>query len=156
MSYDCPRCQSEQTQKVSIAYQSGISKINTSTTQGGVLVGNAGLNAGIGEGETSGVMQTEFSKSIAPPKEQPYTFSFFISAIVFGPILVFLTIFKIDNSVTIFLDFLLAIAAMIWAIKGIHKHNKIQYPPLMERWQRQFICLRCGTIFEPNQQNTSG
>ncbi len=149
---NCPKCQSEQTQKVSIAYQSGVTNVNTITSSSGVILGGAGFNVGLGKGKTTGTMKTQLSQSISPPRKYSYKELFkrgFVFLIVSS---IVITLLNIRN---LYVSYFITFAIFFWMYKkykDASTYNNNTFPRLLAQWNKNFICLRCGTIFEPGQQ----
>ena len=74
MSYACPACNNEGTQRVSMAYQSGVSVINTTSVGAATGIGSGPTMVGIGK--THGTSQTETARSLAPPEKLSYPKAF--------------------------------------------------------------------------------
>lgn len=159
MLFKCPTCCSENTQRFSVAHESGISSVNYSSTENGVYFGNGGIMFKKGTSHTTGTKQTWLSTRTAPPQRQ-HTWSLLFGviyvvipwAIISIPICIYLFKFSIQTT-----DFIWKAGAwllFLWICYEIYrsrKFNKTQLPLLMDKWHRTFICLRCGHIFLSNK-----
>ncbi|MFA7656516.1 hypothetical protein [Acidithiobacillus thiooxidans] len=141
MNFDCPYCHSGQTQKLSVAYASGLSKIDAWVS--GAAIGSGGYD--IAGGKVTGNLQSVLSQNAAPPAK----------AGIFGPVLMITaTFFILDlmvswpslaNDVLNILWIPACIAWILWALR----HNRKVWPRQYKDWDSYFICLRCGMRFCP-------
>ena len=130
VSFSCPHCQSENTQKLSIIFTGGTSALTAVT---------ADVNSiGIGGAGTKGVMQTTMAKKYAPPAKQK----------VIGPFFAFLLIGFIANFWVSWGMTAGLIVGALCAAAAIH-HNLKVYPGQFAQWNDQFLCMRCETVFTP-------
>ena len=141
MTLSCPSCHSENTQKLSVIYEEGLSHINTKTRSTGVGFARGGMGIGFGRGKTRGTSQSSASLKASPPTKLSMTW---------GVVLVVLGVIFIRGS---FL-WLAAIGLGGWLIYRAYKFNHEQWPELFAKWDRAFQCLRCGTIFEASMMRT--
>lgn len=138
MAFNCPRCQSENTQKLSMLHELGTSIIDTATVGGGV--GSHG-SLGVGAANTTGTSQTKLAQKYAPPKKEPVLGAFFgcaflglIASIFFSGV-----------------AFLIGAVLGVFAAYAGYKKNKEEYPAKLRQWQSQFLCLRCENLFVPHE-----
>lgn len=146
MIYKCPKCSSEQTQRLSIAYQSGLSEIKA-TTSGNGIFNNWSSN-------TSGIKQTRLSAMTAPPEKRSYIWlliGFFIIFVIWV-----LAVATIGVLLKISPDIINTIAESgKWLIVAFWSYftyrafvfNQKTRPLLLNKWKAAFICLRCGRVF---------
>lgn len=137
--FQCPHCMAGNVQKLSMAYENGISVSTINSTGVGVGVAGGKLGVGIGKSKGTSNTKTELAKKIEPPKKQSM-----ISII--GICFVMMVI--IGN--TIGWGFFTTIFAGIVIVGGIYgcwDHNKNVYPREIEKWNKQYLCLVCGTRF---------
>lgn len=68
----CPKCQSEDTQKISVIIEHGTTEIETETRSTGVGFGSRGsVGFGVGKSSTSGVAQTTLAKKFSEELNTP-------------------------------------------------------------------------------------
>ncbi len=158
MDLHCPNCNSTDLKKVSLAYQEGLQRVSTRTRLRGVVVGTDGPDVVVGRATTKGTQQTEISKALTPPKKWSYLKLFGWSVLVFlsvGWIVFYVnTITKNSSSVSsVPLTVYTVLAGGVFvALFLIHwKHNHSSYPQQYAKWDRSFICERCGAV---SQQET--
>lgn len=155
MDLHCPNCNSTDLKKVSLAYEEGLSRVNARTRIRGVVVGTDGPDLVVGRATTKGAQQTDISKALTPPKKWSYRKLFGWSILVFlsvGWIVFYVnTITKDASSVssvplTVYAvisgSIFLALFLVYW------NHNHSTYPRQFERWDRSFVCQRCGAVSE--------
>jgi hypothetical protein len=153
MDMQCPNCRSTDLKKVSLAYQEGLQHVNTRTRLRGVVVGSDGPDVVVGRATTKGMQQTDISKALTPPKKWSYLRLFGWSALVFlsvGWVVFYVnTITKNSSSVSSFplTIYALVSAGVFVALFLVYsKHNQSTYPRQFAKWDRSFICERCGTV----------
>ena len=154
MDLRCPKCNSTDIKKLSLAYQQGISHVNARTRLHGVVVGSDGPDLIVGSGTTKGFQQTAISKAAAPPTRWSYKRLTGWSVLVFLAVgwIVFYTNTVTTNSesvlsvpLTLYIIVALGIFAVI--VTCFWKHNA-GYRLKFAKWNRSFLCERCGTISE--------
>ena len=156
MDLQCPNCRSTDLKKASLAYQEGLQHVSTRTRLRGVVVGSDGPDVVVGRATTKGMQQTEISRVLAPPTKWSYIKLIGWAVVVFlsvGWIVFYMnTVVKNSSSVfsvplTIYTVFsagvFVAFVLVYW------KHNHYTYERQFGRWDRSFICQRCGAVSQP-------
>ena len=134
MQLSCPRCKSENTQKLSLLVEGGTSK--TSTTTFGV--GGVGGNMAAGGALSSGVSTSKLAeKNKAPEKIPVIRLSL---AILFLAWLI--SLFAGATAMTIGFLLVVVVAVSGW------RYNWTKFGREFAQWDAKFICLRCSNIFE--------
>ena len=153
MDLHCPNCNSTDLKKVSLAYQEGLSRLNARTRIRGVVVGGDGPDLVVGRATTKGTQQTEISKVLTPPKKWSYGKFLGWSLVLFlsvGWIVFYVnTITRNSSSVSSvpLTIYIVLSGAVFVAFFFLHwKHNHSSYPQRYAKWDRSFICERCGAI----------
>lgn len=152
-SFACPHCQSTEIQRFSVAYQSGISQINTKSAGIGMSLSG---KVGIGGAKTKGQSQTELSRMTAPPKKRTYGIwigcgfvLWFLLAGLVGSIIP--NPGALDGTlVDSILKTLITIGAWTPALFLMYKtflYNRDVHPKLMQQWNNSWVCFRCGHKF---------
>ena len=145
----CPNCSSENVQSVKVAHQIGKSSVNVS---GGSL--GWGRNSGftLGSHKLSGTQQNEFSQSIAPPKSPDEVFTTKVSCLGLIVIVVFTamlsTAAKLEDNTATTLGVIFIFTFLIGQALSYSSYKK-KYTRELAKWERNFICLRCGHIYTP-------
>jgi len=136
----CPQCNSDNTQKLSVVYEHGTQNIQTTgrTYGSGVGLGRGGFGVGLGSSTTStkGKSQSIAAKNAAPPDKK----KIIIPLALMGAGL--FTAFAIHG-----ITGLLLVAVGGFIFWKFSQYNSNTYPPLMEQWQRSWLCNWCGSMF---------
>lgn len=133
----CGQCASDQLQKASLVYESGLSFINTTTT--GVGGGFGGIGGGVGR--TSGTQVSAISAKAAPPRK----------AKVVGPIVFFFVMLMIALSGSLYFLIIPALTG-IFIVRGI-SYNRSKFPGEYATWDALYMCHRCGAFTKPTFVN---
>ena len=72
MDLRCPKCNSTDLKKVSIAHEEGLFRNESRTRLGAVVVGGGGPDLVVGKATTRGTHQSALSKKLAPPVKWSY------------------------------------------------------------------------------------
>jgi hypothetical protein len=153
MKNKCPSCDSENTIKSSVAYQAG-----TSTGSfGGIgidLQGDIGSFGGINSS------QTLFAQSVSPPKA-PGSNPLGLVLLIIGGLSVVLGIgyYQDPDTHKKWLCVLGIIFGVLFLIIGIiqllidHGRKRNYHEFILTKWASEWVCLRCGTKFEPRKSS---
>lgn len=132
----CTQCNSENTQRLSVIYQSGTQHISTtSRTYGGG--GGSGFGVGAATTSTSGTAQSYLATKAAPPPKKSYKWI---------PLLVFIAVVIMVYTGNILLFGIIAGIAAFLFYKAF-RYNKDVYPGLRAIWLKSWHCNKCGTIY---------
>lgn len=133
----CENCGADAYRKLSVIHAGGLSVTqNTSVGVGLTLGGSIGL----GKAKTAGTSQTVLSAKAAPPKERR------LSAWALLGILLGLG-WTAGGADYVALG-VLTLAGTGYYIFRTVKYNKDEFPKLYARWDRSYMCERCGTVSE--------
>jgi DNA-directed RNA polymerase subunit RPC12/RpoP len=149
MSWQCPKCSSEDFRKLSVIYESGTQTGTTKSTSTG-RSSSAYLNAFDRQDVahhrsttvSESVHQTAQAAKCTPPGTKKLR-----GAI--GGIAVFGFFFLVTLSSP-------GLWTLVWAalcaglgyyVYSAFKYNRGVYPTLVEEWRNSYLCLRCDTIF---------
>lgn len=137
----CPKCASDHTQKLSLAVHAGTMTTNTTTA----LIGGSGGHLGQGLAFSSGSTSSQLAKQNPEPKKRSLAAPFLIGLPVAG----------------MFWPFTGGIIALLvlclfglWAFANA-SYNREEVPKRHREWNRQYLCMRCGGIFAPNEKKYS-
>lgn len=132
---NCPQCKSDNVQKLSVIYDAGTHKINTTSSTFGSGVGNrGGFGIGTATTRTQGTSQTKAAEKAAPPKKKNYMWAAIIIAVG-----LFLSIESIA--------FILVLPIGGYLAYRAYTYNSVNYPPLFSAWEKQWMCNKCGEIY---------
>lgn len=122
MKYACPCCESKLIRNKYVVYMNGRSEYSGISSRMGISIGRRRTSAWLGGLSYSGTRQTLLAKNSAPPS-------------IFPPILLVLFIIFISKMAAL-------VFVGIWVLFALKKS---------EDYEKQWICLRCGVIFIPNE-----
>jgi DNA-directed RNA polymerase subunit RPC12/RpoP len=148
MKIKCPSCDSEDTIRCSVAYQTG----TTTGSFGGIGVDLQGDIGGFGGISSS---QTLFAQSVSPPKA-PASNPFALILLIVGGLSTLLGFAYYNDPDTHkkWICVLMVCIGILLLIIGIyilfvdHPRKMNFYNFTLIQWERQWVCLRCGTKFE--------
>ncbi len=137
----CPKCESENTQRLEMAFNNGTQNISTTSNSAGVGIGSGGrIGFGGGVTKTSGQSQSVLAQQAAPPVKKSYKvpFVFFF----FGILIPFIKI-EVGNIV---------VGLVIAGISGYllylrFQFNSQKWPELYQYWSESWLCHKCGGIY---------
>ena len=152
MDLRCPKCNSTDLKKVSLAYQEGLYRTDARTRLSAALVGGNGPDLVVGRATTQASHQSALSKQLSPPAKWSYlkVGSWSVLAFLCVGWLVFYVNTVATNSSTVSsfpLTFFALISAAIFALLLflVWRHNHANKKRFAE-WDSSFICSRCGTV----------
>lgn len=131
----CEKCNSDNTQRLQVVFESGTSAINTHSNTVGAGFGGA-FGIGGATTKTTGTSQTVLGGKAAPPLKKPYKW-----AVI--SLLVGFVFFIADGKV---LGGILMAAGAIF-VYAAATYNKNQWPSLYKHWQDCWLCHKCGHIY---------
>ena len=149
----CPKCNSTDLKKVSLAHQEGLFRSEGRTRLSAVVAGSGGPDLVVGRATTRGTQQSALSKKLTPPLKWSYL------KVIGWSVLVFLSagwlVFYINSvttkattvssaPLTLFALIYAAILALLLFL--VWRHNHSSYQTQYAEWDKSFICERCGTV----------
>ena len=153
MDLRCPKCNSTDLKKVSLAYEEGLFRSEGRTRLRAVAVGSGGPDLVVGRAATQGTQQSALSKKLTPPVKWSYL------KVIGGSVLVFVCvgwlvfyINTVTTNATIVSSAPLTLFALIYAailallLFLVWRHNHSSYQTQYAEWDKSFICERCGTV----------
>jgi hypothetical protein len=157
MELRCPKCNSTDLKKVSLAYQEGLYQGYERTRLSAALVGSGGPDLIVGRASTQTSRRSPLSKRLKPPVKWSYRKVIFWSALVFVCVgwLVFYDNTITRSATTVMSPALMGyilMAAVVFAFIAalVVRHNLSVYPKRLAEWDRSFICQCCGTVSGQN------
>jgi hypothetical protein len=124
MSITCPKCNGEDTQKVSLFFESAVRATVAATTS-----------------------QPALLEAAAPPKKGSYFHIF--ECWFIGTMVMDLVASMCGWPKALGQSLISAILiACIYAGVRAYIYNRNDWPPLYAKWQQSYICLKCSNIFE--------
>ena len=152
----CPNCNSADLKKVSLAYQEGLFCTAAHTRFSAGAAGGHGPGIIIGKATTRGLHQSLLSERLSPPVKWSYRKLIRWWAVLFLSIdwiVFYVNTFVIKNfphvlspPVTRFA--LLSAATFVLLLVLFWRHNRSAYKRQYSKWDRSYLCPRCGTLTE--------
>ena len=156
MDLRCPKCNSTDLKKVSLAYQEGLYRTNANTRLSAALVGGNGPDLVVGRATTQASQQSALSKQLSPPTKLSYlkVGSWSILAFLCIGWMVFYINTVTTNSSTVSsppltIFGLISAAILVLLLFLVWKHNHFIYEKRFAEWDRTFFCKRCGALGMP-------
>jgi hypothetical protein len=153
MDLRCPKCNSTDLKKVSIAHEEGLFQNESRTRLRAVVVGGGGPDLVVGKATTRGTHQSALSKKLAPPVKWSYL------KVIGWSVLVFLSVgwvlFYVNtvttNATTVLSAPLTAFglsagALFVVLMFLVFRHNHAIHHRRLAEWDNSFICQRCGAV----------
>ena len=136
----CPKCGSDNCQRLEVVYEGGTQQINTTSRTSGVgITGGPSLGGAMAHTSTTGTSQSTLARKAAPPQKKKI--GLFVVMIVIG------FIFMGLNSIIAKLIGLAVIGYGGYLIYKTSKYNKNEFPVNYNYWLNQWLCHKCGSIF---------
>ena len=151
MDLRCPDCNSTDLKRLSLVFQEGLSGVKTRSRLLALVFGEGGPDFAVGRAVTHGVLQTELSRTRKPPVKWSYRRLIFramaLTFVALAAYIVFVAsgtppVSTLPLKLYVFVApvVFLALAFAVW------RHNHLTFPREFARWDRSFICQRCGTV----------
>jgi uncharacterized integral membrane protein len=153
MDLRCPKCNSNDLKKLSLAHEEGLFRSEGRTRLRAVVAGSGGPDLVVARATTHGTQQSALSKKLAPPVKWSYLKVIGWSLLVFlsAGWLVFYVNSVTTNATTVSsapLTLFALISGAIFALLLflVWRHNHSSYQTQYAQWDNSFICERCGTV----------
>lgn len=145
MNLACPKCTSAEVRKLSMIYSEGLSTISAMSTGSSSGFSSSGsVGFGTHTTHTSGRQQTALSKQAAPPEKKHWIL--WSSAAAISGLIALGGLSHPSFWTLVFAG--LTVLSVKNAISG-KAYNAEVLPGLMQRWEKSFMCNRCGETFQP-------
>lgn len=135
----CPKCQSENTQTLEMAYRSGTQNLSGSIHASGIGFGRDGAAIAAGSGVLAGTTQSLLARDVAPPERRGYLFKAFFGFMASLGVMSGWGAFYWLSLAVLLVCFYRAYRCFAW--------NRTVWPDLMSAWRSTSICHRCGERF---------
>src|SRR5713226_3203562 len=153
MDLRCPKCNSTDLKKVSLAYEEGLYRLDARSRLRAVVLSGGGPDLVVGRATTRGTEQSALSKKLTPPVKWSYLKVVGWSVLLFVCVgwLVFYVNTVTANATTVSSAPLTLFALISGAIFALllflaWRHNHSIYQTQYAHWDKFFICERCGTV----------
>jgi hypothetical protein len=160
---ECSFCHSTNLVKVSLAYEQGLSELQSRSRLGGLSLATSGLGFWSGEARTTGTVQTRLSARLSPPTKMSYwkTALWWLLGLL---ALWFVGIALMPENAHKAKEFGQAFAWVADAYAGalvllwcfIWRYNHRVFPIQHRRWDHSFMCRRCGKMIRVNGDASAG
>jgi hypothetical protein len=149
----CTVCQSTNLVKISLAYEQGLSDYNGRSRSRGLSLGTGGMGLWGGSAKTTGTFQTRLSARLSPPTKMSYrktTVWWFLGFLALWFIAIALMPGNAHNAKEFSRecawvgDAYGAALVLLWCF--IWRYNHRVFPVQHRRWDRSFMCRRCGNV----------
>ncbi len=159
MDLRCPNCNSSDLKKASLAYEEGLTRGTSKSRFRALLFGEDGPNVVVGTAVMKGMYQTELSRALRPPKKRSYGKLLLWAGVVSVVSLIFYS-----HTVMSSASLVSALSVVMFGVMGtvvflsllfmIWRHNHLVYPRRYEKWERAFLCKRCGGVsYQPSEMS---
>jgi len=153
MDMRCPKCNSTDLKKVSLAYEEGLYQGHERTRLSAAMVGSGGPDLIVGRASTRASHQSVLSKRLKPPTKWSYLKVGSWSVLAFlcvGWIVFYVNMVRTNATTVISQPLVLfgffAAVAFVGLLFLTWRHNHSIYEKRFAEWDRSFICQRCGAI----------
>jgi hypothetical protein len=166
VEYNCNKCGSSSTQKISAIVSGGTSHGHARSRATTVGMVDGGLAVAGTSGSTKTTMQTELAQKLAMPTRRTESWIFHgvliggALAWVGGAIAGFLGAMVVSAGFGVILGLVAGVWTMFYCVKhyrdGARRNvqfNRLEYPQAKEQWSLGFYCHRCENVFIPRSQN---
>src|SRR5712692_10086414 len=160
MDLRCPKCNSTDLKKVSLAHEEGQFRVDTRTRLRGVIVGEGGPDVVVGRATTRGIQQTELSKHLSSPAKWSYKkLVLWFAVVSFIALVVYVRSVMSGpapaSSLPVSLYAILAPAAFISMVAVFWNHSHSTYQRQYTQCNQSGICQRCGAVRQQTSPGTS-
>lgn len=137
----CPKCESENTQRLQVAFQNGTQNISTSSRSTGIgISSNGSLGLGLGSSKTSGQSQTILAQQVAPPPKKSLKWP------VIGGIVGWILLTS-KGPIAVILIGIAILGISGYLIYQRRQFNSKEWPGLYQHWSNSWICHKCGDVY---------
>jgi hypothetical protein len=143
MDFVCPSCKSDNTQRLSVIYEGGLSNVNTKSRGAAIGFARGGIGLGFGTTKTRGTSQTAASERASPPLKKPYLKPLALFIMGFLVMQLFVNNNKIFGEIVFYAWF----AASGGWIYYAFQYNSKTWPSLRVIWDNSYLCNRCNSIY---------
>jgi hypothetical protein len=139
----CPKCESENTQRLEVVFHGGTQNISTTSNSAGIGIGSGGrIGFGGGVTTTSGQTQSTLAAACAPPVKKKADKKWLLVLVsVIWPIMAL-------QAHWIFFVISLILIGFVWKNWLANaKYIAEEWPKLYQHWAESWLCHKCGGIY---------
>ena len=155
MKITCPKCESEDVQRLAMIYQRGTATTVSSST----TLGDVGGYLAVGGSVLSATQQSLLAQQATPPlprmaSDWSYVFGFIVLVCGVVTLVVAFSLALEDLPITLIVGGMITVVGITAFLsarasaRDADQYNRTTYPRLKEAWERTWLCLRCGNRFE--------
>jgi len=162
VNYNCNKCGSGSTQKISAIVSGGTSHGHSTSNATTVAMVDGGLAVAGTRGSTNTITKTELAKKLAMPVERTESWVFYslffggVFAWIGGAIFGFLGVMIFNSAAGAISAIAASVCIFFHCVKHYResakrnaKYNRLEYPGAKKQWNLGFYCHRCENIFVP-------
>jgi hypothetical protein len=151
MDLRCPKCGWPHLKAAFLVHQEGLQHVKSRRCLFGFMFSSGGPTPFIGQGTTRGVQQTELSRIVRPPTKWSYARLVVRSAFVTFAAIVSYVVYVAASTppvstVPMKLYVFGAPIVFLFLAFSVWRHNCVEYPRQFAKWERSFVCQRCGAV----------
>jgi len=135
----CPKCNSDNTQRLEVVYHGGTQDINTTGATVGGAHGGGIFGLGGAVTKTTGQSQSILAQKAAPPSKKPYKW---------GSIFLLVGTVLLSGPTGILLTGIGFIALGGYMVYSAYQFNSKEWPTLHQCWLDSWLCNKCGTTYQ--------
>jgi hypothetical protein len=151
MDLRCPKCNSNNLKKLSLAHQEGTHHIDTRSRMRGLLFADGGPGILVGRLSTRGSQQSALAKRLSPPSKWRY-----VKLVIWSGVVTFIALVLYvqhvmsspvpASSLPVKVYAVFAPVVLLLLVGTVWRHNHSTYQQKYDQWNESFICQRCGTV----------
>ena len=151
MDLRCPKCGWPHLTAASLVHQEGLQHVTLRRHLLGFVFFGGGPTPFIGRGTSRGVQQTELSRIVRPPAKWSYVRLVLRSILVTIAAIVSYVVYVAASTPPVStmpmkLYVFGAPVVFVFLAFSVWLHNRVEYPRQFARWERSFVCQRCGAV----------
>ena len=151
MDLRCPKCNSTNLKRVSLAYQEGTYHIDARSRMRGLLLVGGGPGILVGRTSTRGSQQSALSKRLSPPTKWSYVkLAAWSGAVTLIALVLYVQHVMASpvpaSSLPVKLYVVFAPLVLSLLVGIVWRHNHSSYQQKYAQWDQSFICERCGMV----------
>lgn len=152
---ECSVCKSTNLVRVSLAYEQGLSELQSQSRVGGFSLATSGVGLWSGRAKSNGTLQTRLSARLSPPTKMSYwktTIWWFLGLLALWFVAIALMpqnahkAKEFSRECVWIADAYAAALVFLWWF--IWRYNHRVFPIQHRRWDRSFLCRRCGETMQ--------
>lgn len=153
MNLNCPSCGSSRTKGLNLVYTGGTTEVRYNSFY-------IGTRRNFGYIPTFGRRQTMKARLAAPPLQRQWTCIGWFFLMGLAILIALIKLAASEDAVpgtALLITWLVSSTALaVWDHNRALRYNETIWPDLWDRWNRSYVCERCGCIFELEGDTAGG